>query len=236
MSAMGRGIGNTVEDKTGIGDASPVATRPLPRAKRFAASVRRLLLATAAGLVLAGIVHIVTILLIPVLSVSDANNAYRALGTGGRAELIAAADRGLSPVPPPLLPVPPLPLLPLPREADAATVTAVCSYDLSGGPMRVVARAGTLPLGLTLHRRGGGVLYAITDRAAIRGVVEFLVMTEEQRDERIARDEEGEAARELRVVSDTDQGLIVARVLMRQPSDRGDAEALASSVACGMAD
>lgn len=232
MSATGRGI----EDE--IGDAPPVAARPLPRATRFAASVRRLLLATVAGLVLAGIVHIVTILLIPVLSVSDANNAYRALGTSGRAELIAPADRGLSLVPPPLLPVPllPGPLLPLPREADAATVTAVCSYDLTGGPMRVVARAGTLPLGLTLHRRGGGVLYAITDRAAIRGVVEFLVMTEEQRDERIARDEEGEAARELRVVSDTDQGLIVARVLMRQPSDRGDAEALASSVACGLAD
>lgn len=203
-----------------IGDAVAARSRKLPRGARFAAAVRRLMLATLAGLVLAGIVHIVTILLIPVLSRSDAAHAYRALGTGGRAELIASADRSL----------------PLPREDDAATVTAVCSYDLTSGPMRVVARAGTLPLGLTLHRRGGGVIYAITDRAAIRGVVEFVVMTEEQRDERIARDEEGEAARELRVVSDTDQGLIVARVLVRHPSDRADAEALASGVACGMAD
>jgi uncharacterized membrane protein len=203
-----------------IGDTVAAEPRPLPRGARFTAAVRRLLLATLAGLVLAAIVHIVTILLIPVLSASDANHAYRALGTGGRAELISASDRSL----------------PLPREADAATVTAVCSYDLAAGPMRVVARAGTLPLGLTLHRSGGGVIYAITDRAAIRGVVEFLVMTEEQRDERIARDEEGEAARELRVVSDTDQGLIVARVLVRHPSDRSDAEALASGVACGMAD
>lgn len=203
-----------------IGDAVAARSRKLPRGARFAAAVRRLMLATLAGLVLAGIVHIVTILLIPVLSSSDAAHAYRALGTGGRAELIASADRSL----------------PLPREDDAATVTAVCSYDLTSGPMRVVARAGTLPLGLTLHRRGGGVIYAITDRAAIRGVVEFVVMTEEQRDERIARDEEGEAARELRVVSDTDQGLIVARVLVRHPSDRADAEALASGVACGMAD
>lgn len=198
------------------------AARPLPAGARFAAGVRRLLLATVAGLVLAAIVHIVTILMIPLLSTSDAHNAYRALGTNGRAELISSPgdDRGL----------------PLPREADPATVTAICSYDLTAGPMRVVARVGTLPLGLTLHRRGGGVVYAITDRAAIRGVVEFLVMTEEQRDERIARDEEGEAARELRVVSDSDQGLIVARVLMRHPSDRSDAEALASGVACGMAD
>ncbi|HEY5793946.1 MAG TPA: hypothetical protein VIU82_02945 [Bosea sp. (in: a-proteobacteria)] len=203
-----------------IGDAVTAGPRPLPRGARFSAAIRRLLLTTAAGLVLAAIVHIVTILLIPMLSMSDAAHAYRALGTGGRAELIASADRSL----------------PLPREDDAATVTAICSYDLTGGPMRVVARAGTLPLGLTLHRRGGGVIYAITDRAAIRGVVEFVVMTEEQRDERIARDEEGEAARELRVVSDGDQGLIVARVLMRHPSDRTDAEALASGVACGLAD
>ncbi len=211
MSAIG-------QDST---PAAITAPRSQPAAARFAAAVRRLLLVTLAGLVLAGIVHIVTILLIPVLTTSDAGHAYRLLGTSGRAELIVAEERRG---------------LPLPREADGATVTAVCAYDLGAGPMRVVARAGALPLGLTLHRRGGGVLYAITDRAAIRGVVEFVVMTQDQRDERAARDEEGEAARELRVVSDTEQGLIVARVLMRQPSDRGDAEALASGVACGLAD
>lgn len=199
---------------------SAAPPRRLPFGPRFPGAVRRLALTTLAGLLLAGIVHIVTVLAIPMLSLSDATHAYRALGAGGRAELIAPSERGL----------------PLPREDDAATVTAVCGYDLTGGPMRVVARAGTLPLGLTLHRRGGGVIYAITDRAAIRGVVEFVVMTEEQRDERIARDEEGEATRELRVVSDTDQGLIVVRVLVRQPSDRADAEALASGVACGLAD
>jgi uncharacterized membrane protein len=189
---------------------------------RLAARGRSLLLATVAGLVLAGIVHIVTVLLIPVLSERDAGNAYRGLGTAGRAELIPGPGQARA-------------LAPL-READPAVVTAVCAYDLSAGPMRVVARTGTLPLGLTLHRRGGGVLYAITDRAAIRGVVEFLVMTEDQRDERIAMDEDGEAARELRVVSDTEQGLIVARVLAKRPSDRGDAEALATGVACGVAD
>jgi hypothetical protein len=40
----------------------------------------------------------------------------------------------------------------------------------------------------------------------------------------------------LRVVSDSERGLIVVRVLARLPSDRADAEALASGVACGMAD
>lgn len=203
--------------------AAPVAAPPrISWGSRLARALRRFALGTLAGLVLAGIVHIVAVLLIPVLSERDATSAYLALGANGRAELISGPGAASG--------------LPALREADPAAVTAVCGYDLSAGPVRVVARAGTLPLGLTLHRRGGGVLYAITDRAAIRGVVEFLVMTEEQRDERIARDEEGETSRELRVVSDTQQGLIVARVLARRPSDRADAEALATGVACELAD
>lgn len=195
---------------------------PLRWPARLGAALRRLLLGTTAGLVLAGIVHIVAVLLIPVLSERDATSAYLSLGAAGHAELIsrAAGERGLA----------------LPNDSDPFTATAVCGYDLGAGPVRVVARTGTLPLGLTVQRRGAGVLYAITDRAAIRGVIEFLVMTEEQQDERIARDDENETVRELRIVSDTMQGVIVARVLAKRPSDRGDAEALATGVACGLAD
>ena len=188
---------------------------------RLRAGFTRFVMTTLAGLILAGIVHIVTILAIPTLSRHDAAHAYRVLGADGHAEPIPLPGNARG--------------LPALREADPNVVTAICSYDLSAGPMRVVARTGTLPLGLTLHRQGGGVLYAITDRAAIRGTLEFLVMTEAQRDERIAADEEGETSRELRVVSDTEQGLIVARVLLRLPSDRADAEALATGVACGAA-
>jgi uncharacterized membrane protein len=212
---------------TALDGSRPLAAPPArPRRRSWrevlATFVRRFALGTAAGLVLAGIVHIAVVLAIPLLSERDAGSAYMALGAGGRAELISGekAPAGLAQL----------------RDADPATAIAVCGYDLSNGPMRVVARAGGLPLGLTLHRRGGGVIYAITDRAAIRGVVEFLVMTEEQRDERLARDEEGETSRELRIVSDTTQGLIVARVLAKRASDRGDAEALATAVACGLAD
>ena len=165
--------------------------------------------------------HIVTVLAIPALSQRDAAHAYRELGTEGHAEMAPSPGNARG--------------LPALREADPNVVTAICSYDLSTGPMRIVARTGTLLLGLTLHRQGGGVLYAITDRAAIRGTLEFLVMTEAQRDERIAADEEGETSRELRIVSDTEQGLIVARVLLRLPSDKADAEALATGVACGLA-
>jgi uncharacterized membrane protein len=212
MSAFGRDM------------AEPPQAAPSPaigwRAK-LRSGLARFLMTTLAGLLLAAIVHIVTILVIPTLSQRDAAHAYRELGAGSHAELLPTPGNARG--------------LPTPREVDPNVVTAVCSYDLSAGPMRVVARTGTLPLGLTLHRPGGGIVYAITDRAAIRGVLDFLVMTEAQRDERIAEDEEGETSRELRVVSDTEQGLIVARVLVRLPSDRADAEALATSVECGMA-
>lgn len=206
-----------------VGNAPPEQRRSpfIGWRPRLRAGFTRFAMTTLAGLILAGIVHIVTILAIPALSRQDASHAYRELGGEGHAEPVLAPGNARG--------------LPALSEADPNTITAVCSYDLSAGPVRVVARTGTLPLGLTLHRQGGGVLYAITDRAAIRGMLEFLVMTEAQRDERIAADEEGETSRELRIVSDTEQGLIVARVLLRLPSDRADAEALATGVACGLA-
>lgn len=215
-------------------EAAPLAQEaPRPRAaplpaparrswpQRLRAAATRLTLTTLAGLMLAAIVHIATVLLIPTLSQRDAARAYRQFGAEGHAQLVQLTGNAEG--------------TPSLQEADPNAMTAVCGYDLTAGPIRVVARTGALPLGLTLQRQGGGVIYAITDRAAIRGVLEFLVMTEAQYDERVANDEEGETSRELRVVSDTTRGLIVARVLARRPSDRGDAEALATGVQCGLA-
>lgn len=197
---------------------SPIATaRRLSSSERFRTGLARFALATLAGLILAGVVHIVAVLAVPHLARGDALNRFQALGGSGRAE-----------------PIPDGALL---QDDDPAAVTAVCSYDLSSGPVRVSARIGTLPLGLTLHRKGGGVIYAITDRAAIRGIVEFVIVTEEQRDERAAADQDGDrSVRELRVVSDAEQGLLVVRALAKTPSERTDAETLARAVTCGAAD
>lgn len=197
--------------------------RPRPASRwsaRLAQSARRLALGTVAGLVLAGIVHIVTVMFIPLLSEKDAATAYFAMGAAGHAELVSPQPDGQGRL----------------LEEDPYAVTAVCGYDLEAGPVRVVARTGALPLGLTVHRRGGGVLYAITDRAAIRGVLEFVVLTEAQQNERIANDDDNQPVRELRIVSDVPSGLIVARVPAGRPSDRSDAEALVTGVACGLAD
>lgn len=200
--------------------AAVAQTRTSPWLARIGRGLLRFALLTLAGLLLAGIVHIVTVFRVPTLALRDAATVYAALGMNGHAELVTPPPAGLPAI----------------LDADPNSVAAVCSYDLSAGALRVVARTGSLPLGLTVHRRGGGVAYAITDRAAIRGVLEFVVMTQEQLDERLAKDEEGETSRELRVVSPSLQGLVVARVAVRRTFDRSEAEAQATGVACGLAD
>jgi uncharacterized membrane protein len=169
------------------------------------------------GLVLAGIVHVVAVLAVPHFADHDAVDVFGARGANGKAELITAQQDGLV-------------------DTDPATAIAVCGYDLSEGPVRVSAKTGTLPLSISLHRPGGGVIYALTDRAAIRGLIEFVILTAPQLEERIAQEDDGDSTRELRVVSGAEQGLIVIRALKRRPSDKQEAESLVSGAACGAAE
>lgn len=187
--------------------AEPVRTSPL----------RAALLVLLLGLVLAGIVHIVTVLAIPRFAEHDAYTLLSGKGQNGVAELIRPDETHI-------------------LDHDPAAVIAVCGYDLEEGAVRVSARRGGLPMAITLHRPGGGVFYAVTDRAAIRGAIEFVIVTRPQMSERIAQEDEGEVDREFRVLAPERQGLIVTRVLTRRPSERAEAEALATATACGAAE
>lgn len=179
-----------------------------PRLKRF-------IWLTLAGITLAAIIHILVILALPGFAEKDAASEFVNHGDNGRAEPLKAEEI---------------------RDADRFAVYAVCAFDLSAGPFRVSARTGDAILSLSLHRHGGGVAYAITDRAAVRGALEFVVLTARQLEERQANDEEGETVRELRVVFPDPSGLLVARALARRPSGRAEAQALVAGVACGLAD
>lgn len=185
-----------------------IPSRPAPH------RLLRFVWLTLAGLTLAAIIHILTVLAIPAMSEKDATAAFAEHGEQGRAERVDLAS------------VP---------DADPFTAIAACAYDLGAGPYRISARTGDVVLSLSLHQRGG-VTYALTDRAAVRGLIEFVVLTPRQLEDRLARDDEGESVRELRVVSPGETGIIVARALVRRPSDRPEAEALVSGVACGLAD
>jgi uncharacterized membrane protein len=189
--------------------------------ERLGAAAKRFIYLTFCGLVLGGIVHIATILMVPWMARNDAVSRFGDLGAEGKAERIDAQPAtGAGMV----------------VDHDPATVIAACGFDLADGPLRVVARTGTTPLALSIHPRGGGVAYAITDRAAIRGVLEFVVLTPTQLADRIGRDDDGATSRELRVSLTHPQGIILARALARRPSDRPEAESLVAGVSCGPAD
>jgi uncharacterized membrane protein len=176
----------------------------------------RFLIATLAGLALAGLVHLSAVLAVPFLAESDALSRLRSTMNVDRSEIVVAAGDGTTWVPQP----------------DPAVALAVCAYNLDEGPVRVSAQTGAMFQSLAFHSRGGAVFFAVTDRAAVRGSLELVVMTRPQLDEALAREDEDEPSRDVRIVSPSREGLVVVRVLAAFPSEREAATEAAKSVSC----
>ena len=98
--------------------------------------------------------------------------------------------------------------------------------------MRVSARTGALFQSVSLHARAGGVFFAITDRAAVRGALDLVLMTRRQLDEALATEDPDEPSRDVRIVAPSREGLVVIRVLAAFPSQREEASEVAKSVSC----
>jgi len=176
----------------------------------------RFLIATLCGLVLAVGVHIVSILAMPHLAEHDAFSKIEPTLTANNAQIISApgADETWIPLP------------------DPAMAVAACAFDLRDGPIRVSAKTGANLLSFSFHQQSGGVFFAVTDRAAVRGELEIVAMTARQLDEARAAEDENEPSRDVRIVSPEQQGFVVVRVAAPTPSQRPQAEAAAKAVSC----
>lgn len=174
----------------------------------------RLLLATLCGLAIAGLVHLLLVFGIPWFAERDAFSRLRNTMELDRAELIAT-DGDLWP----------------PRP-DPAITLAACAYNLGEGPVRISAKTGPFFQSLSFHAKGSGVFYAVTDRAAVRGSLDLVVMTRAQLDEALAGEDEDDPSRDVRIVAPAPTGLVVVRVLASRPSQRAEAEAVARAVSC----
>ena len=178
--------------------------------------VARGAIAVLCGLVLAGLVHLAAVLAIPWLGERDAFSRLRPTVSAERSELVAAPGGRATWLPSP----------------DPAVAVAACGYNLDEGPVRISARTGALFQSLSFHARGGGVFFAVTDRAAVRGSLDLVLMTRAQLGEALAQEDEDDPSRDVRVVAPNRDGLVIVRVLAGLPSQRPDAEASASSVSC----
>jgi uncharacterized membrane protein len=173
----------------------------------------------AATLLVAGIVHIVSVLLMPTVAPRD---AY--------ARVLAAVDdapKNRLVVLPPMSPG----AEPLPFE-DPAFAEAVCVYDLSKGLLRVAAPAdGEDYLALSFHARAGRVFHAMTDRAAIKGKIDIVIGDERQIDALQSASEEA-PPQEVRLTAPTKRGFVLVRSFARRLSDQARARERLASVSC----
>jgi uncharacterized membrane protein len=175
----------------------------------------RLFLWLLGGLLLGGIVHLATVLLLPKLATQD---AYARVAT-------IAPVNTVTPLPPPSPDDAVLPFM------DPAFAVAVCRFDLSRGPLKFSVPISPAYTSVSFYTRSDVPFYAINDRAAGRRVIELDLMTQAQRDE-LPPNEEITAADRLIVSSPTTTGLIVIRALAPEPGLMTVARAALTATQC----
>lgn len=172
---------------------------------------------TLATLVIAGLVHLGTILAMPSLSPADAWSRLAALAPMGTLHVLERAEPGREAL----------------RLNDPATIVGVCRYDLADGPMRLrVPVSGEGLLSLSFRARDNRIFYAMTDRAAFRGKIDLLVVDAAQLAE-LEDAENEDAPQEMRLVSPTREFYLYVRSLAPLPSLAPEAEARLRAVQCG---
>lgn len=192
----------------------PPAPEPLldfhaPRRSRTAAALAWLAatpgplgLGLAFILVLAGIVHLTSVLAMPGLAT---NNAFARLSR-------IAPMNGMT-----LLPDPSPAGMTLPLT-DPAFVSAVCLYDLADHPLKVRVPATSDYTSVSFYTARGVAFYALNDQAAGR-VIELDLLSPVQR-AALPEDEEITAADRLIVESPALRGVVLIRAFARYPDTR----------------
>jgi len=177
--------------------------------------MRRYLLPLIAGLVLGGIVHIVTTLAMPQLALDNAFTRLAKLGPANNVQFV--------PDPTPLNAV-------LPRT-DPAFVTAVCRYNLDAGVLKLRVPTTADYTSVSFYTRNGLAFYSLNDHAAGQRTIELQLMTPSQR-AALPEDEEITRADRLIVESPTIEGVVLVRAFVREPGNRTRVRERIANVSC----
>ena len=167
------------------------------------------------GVILGGMIHLTTILILPRTATQDAYSRISAV----------TPVNAVAPLPAPTAENAILPYM------DPAFASSVCRYDLSNGSLKLSAPVSPAYTSVSFYSRNGTAYYAINDRAAGRRVIELDLMTAAQRAE-LPDDEEITAADRLIVESATPTGAIVLRALAAEPGMMALARASLSAAKC----
>jgi uncharacterized membrane protein len=175
----------------------------------------RLALTIVAGLILGGIVHLVSVLALPQIASHDAYSRLAPMTEENAVTALPPADPNSSPMP----------------FMDSAFAMAICRYDLSAGPLKLTVPVSQAYTSVSFYTRNEIAYYAINDRSAGKKVIELDLMTEAQHND-LPEDEEVTAADRLIIDSPSTTGLIVLKALAAEPGLMPQARASLAAANC----
>ena len=175
----------------------------------------RLAFTIIVGVLLGGVVHLVSVLALPRIGTQDAYSRLTPITTVNAVTQLPLAEPGNS-------------LMPF---MDPAFATAVCRYDLSEGPLKLTVPVSQAYTSVSFYTRNELAYYAINDRSAGKKVIELDLMTEAQHNA-LPEDEEVTSADRLIIDSPTPTGLIVLKALAAEPGLMPQAQASLNAASC----
>jgi uncharacterized membrane protein len=177
--------------------------------------VIRLLFTIIAGVLLGGVVHLVSVLALPRIATQDAYSRLSPITKLNAVTQLPAADPSNTLMP----------------YLDPAFAVAICRYDLSGGPLKLTVPVSQAYTSVSFYTRNELAYYAINDRSAGRKVIELDLMTQVQHDD-LPEDEEVTSADRLIIDSPSTTGLIVLKALAPEPGLMPQAQASLAASSC----
>ena len=170
-----------------------------------------------AGILLGGVVHLVSVLALPRIATQDAYSRLTPMTKENAVTALPLAEPGNAPMP----------------FMDPAFAVAVCRYDLTNGPLKLTVPVSQAYTSVSFYTRNEVAYYAINDRSAGRKVIELDLMTEDQHSA-LPEDEEVTAADRLIIDSPTTTGLIVLKALAPEPGLMPQAQASLAASQCAI--
>jgi uncharacterized membrane protein len=178
--------------------------------------VIRLVFTIIAGILLGGVVHLVSVLALPRIATQDAYSRLAPITKLNAVTELPPAEPGNALMP----------------YLDPALAVAVCRYDLSGGPLKLTVPVSQAYTSVSFYTRNELAYYAINDRSAGKKVIELDLMTEAQHND-LPEDEEVTSADRLIIDSPSTTGLIVIKALAPEPGLMPQAQATIAASRCG---
>lgn len=162
--------------------------------RKLKAGMRRLLHAVLLGLVGAGIVHIIVLLLVPEFSERDAWSRLSMVSDLYRMNRLDAEAGGA----------------PVVKSVDPLFYAAACRFDLSEGMVRIKA-PGNVPFwSASVYDRSGHDVYSFNDHTATGGTLDAVVLTPAQMIE-VRKDLPEDLQGAIFVETSIDEGIFVVR-------------------------